>query len=236
MQTRTFYLCLYVDEDLFRLFPKKKVSDGGQTRTDGKSVSKLSFLVKNCHNQPWNPFENYSKFDGEVTIHICTCWWQRFNNVSTRQLLKHELNCRFTQEQIKYGCLKFSFHWYEQIICSELSYKPLKGSSFRNKLCRYSHRHQKMKSSHQKWTSILLVTMHKNAFQSCMLVFKSFFVVENACVQDLIGLIMFKYTEKKRVPELKVFLVFMRLSKERITKCLKALHPKFFDLFTIGSI
>ncbi|XP_046839699.1 target of rapamycin complex 2 subunit MAPKAP1-like [Xenia sp. Carnegie-2017] len=114
------------NEDLFRLFPKKKVSDGGQTRTDGKSVSKLSFLVKNCHNQPWNPFENYSKFDGEV--------YSRTNKVRLFKI-----------------------------------FFPLASSS--------------------------------NEEQPPEM--NIYLIVENACVQDLIGLIMFKYTEKKRVPELK---------------------------------
>jgi hypothetical protein len=63
--------------DFFELFPKKDLTDGGQTKahdgqtkTDGKSVSKLTLLVKNSHNQPKNPFAHYGKFDGEV--------WQKF--------------------------------------------------------------------------------------------------------------------------------------------------------------
>ncbi|CAB3987978.1 Hypothetical predicted protein [Paramuricea clavata] len=58
--------------DFFELFPKKDLTDGGQakahdgqTKTDGKSVSKLTLLVKNSHNQPRNPFAHYGKFDGE---------------------------------------------------------------------------------------------------------------------------------------------------------------------------
>jgi hypothetical protein len=63
---KVHYLLFFTDTDFFQLFPKKDLKDGGQTKTDGKSVSKLTLLVKNSHNQPKNPFAHYGKFDGEV--------------------------------------------------------------------------------------------------------------------------------------------------------------------------
>ena len=56
----------FIDADFFKLFPKKELADGDQTKTDGKSVSKLTMLVKNSQNQPKNPFAHYGKFDGQV--------------------------------------------------------------------------------------------------------------------------------------------------------------------------
>jgi hypothetical protein len=52
--------------DFFKLFPKKDLTDGKPTKDTGKSVSKLTLLVQNSHNQPKNPFANYGKFNGEV--------------------------------------------------------------------------------------------------------------------------------------------------------------------------
>ncbi len=63
---KVHYLLFFTDTDFFQLFPKKDLKDDGQTKTDGKSVSKLTLLVKNSHNQPKNPFAHYGKFDGEV--------------------------------------------------------------------------------------------------------------------------------------------------------------------------
>lgn len=70
-------MSFFTDTDFFKLFPKKDLTDGdqtkahdGQTKIDGKSVSKLTLLVKNSQDQPNNPFAHYGKFDGEV--------WQTF--------------------------------------------------------------------------------------------------------------------------------------------------------------